>query len=276
MPQSLVVSSPAGAGALAWALDPAAASCSTASPLRAWTVMSTQVEAREAEAPGYHGQTFRSESRASKVSWTTAAAWPAAGGWEVKVTEPPSPAAKKQEAVKLPEGKVNAMLPVLPAEEHGPPLPGESAHAASVSAARIQCAAMSRMLVNIDVDDLEEGTRFYTEALGMRVGRRFGRTAVELLGAEAPLYLLVKEDGTAPFPDAPSRRDYRRHWTPVHLDFAVDDLDAAIARAAAAGARLEGAPSEHRWGKLALLSDPFGHGLCLLQFVGRGYDEVAT
>lgn len=132
------------------------------------------------------------------------------------------------------------------------------------------------MLVNIDVDDLEKGIRFYTGALGMRVGRRFGRAAVELLGAEAPLYLLVKEDGTAPFLDALSRRDYRRHWTPVHLDFAVDDLDAAVTRATSAGARLEGAPSEHKWGKLALLSDPFGHGLCLIQFVGRGYDEVAT
>jgi catechol 2,3-dioxygenase-like lactoylglutathione lyase family enzyme len=30
------------------------------------------------------------------------------------------------------------------------------------------------MLVNIDVDDLERGIRFYTEALGLRVERRFG------------------------------------------------------------------------------------------------------
>lgn len=124
--------------------------------------------------------------------------------------------------------------------------------------------------------DLDEGIRFYTEALGMRVGRRFGRAAVELLGWEAPVYLLVKQDGSAPFLDAPSPRDFRRHWTPVHLDFAVDDLDAAVARATGAGARLEGAPAEHTWGKLAVLSDPFGHGFCLIQFVGRGYDEVAT
>jgi catechol 2,3-dioxygenase-like lactoylglutathione lyase family enzyme len=126
------------------------------------------------------------------------------------------------------------------------------------------------------VDDLERGIRFYTEALGLRVGRRFGRVAVELLGAEAPIYLLRKKDSTAPFPDAPAPRDYRRHWTPVHLDFSVDDLDAAVATATAAGARLQGAPSEHAWGKMALLSDPFGHGFCLLQFLGRGYDEVAT
>src|SRR5256885_11224734 len=128
---------------------------------------------------------------------------------------------------------------------------------------------MGRMLVNIDVADLDDGTRFYTEALGMRVGRRFGRAAVELLGWEAPVYLLVKQDGSAPFPDAPSPRDFRRHWTPVHLDVAVDDLDAAVARATAAGARLEGAPTQHAWGKLAVLSEPLGHGFCFIPVVGR-------
>jgi hypothetical protein len=29
------------------------------------------------------------------------------------------------------------------------------------------------------------------------------------------------------------------------------------------------------WGKIVVLSDPFGHGLCLIEFLGRGYDEVA-
>ena len=30
------------------------------------------------------------------------------------------------------------------------------------------------------------------------------------------------------------------------------------------------------WGKLALMADPFGHGFCLVQFLNRGYDEIAT
>ena len=72
------------------------------------------------------------------------------------------------------------------------------------------------------------------------------------------------------------RRDYRRHWTPVHLDFVVADLDAALARAQRAGATLEGEPRSATWGRIATLADPFGHGLCLIQFLGRGYDEVAT
>ena len=134
---------------------------------------------------------------------------------------------------------------------------------------------MPQLLVNIDVDDLDKAVRFYTEALGLRVGRRFGTGAVELLGAEAPLYLLVKEPGTAPFKGAAAKRDYARHWSPVHLDFAVEDVEAAVARAEAAGAKRERAISTHKWGRMALMADPFGHGFCLLQFTGRGYDEIA-
>ena len=59
-------------------------------------------------------------------------------------------------------------------------------------------------------------------------------------------------------------------------DFAVQDIDAALARALAAGARQESEISEHAYGRLVLLSDPFGHGACLLQFNERGYDAIAT
>ena len=33
---------------------------------------------------------------------------------------------------------------------------------------------------------------------------------------------------------------------------------------------------DRRTGKIAHLADPFGHGVCLVQFLGRGYDEIAT
>ncbi|HEU4583103.1 MAG TPA: VOC family protein [Polyangiaceae bacterium] len=134
---------------------------------------------------------------------------------------------------------------------------------------------MLDVLVNIDVEELGAATRFYTEAFELRVGRRFGEGAVELLGARVPLYLLCKPAGTLPAQAATGTRSYRRHWTPVHLDFVVKDIDAALARAEAAGATREGQVSEHAWGKLALLADPWGNGFCLLEFVGRGYDELA-
>ena len=132
------------------------------------------------------------------------------------------------------------------------------------------------LIVNIDVDDLAAAARFYTAALGLHIGRRFGAGGIELLGAEAPLYLLAKERGSKPFATATGPRDYRRHWTPVHLDFAVEEIVAAVTRAVAAGATLEVPVEQHRWGKMAVLADPFGHGFCLLQFEGRGYDEIAT
>jgi len=132
------------------------------------------------------------------------------------------------------------------------------------------------LLVNIDVDDLARAERFYREAFGLRAGRRFGDGAVELLGAGTPIYLLVKPAGSAASPATGQRRGYGRHWTPIHLDLVVPDLDSVLERAVAAGASLEGEVGTHAWGRIAVLADPFGHGFCLLQFQGRGYDEIAT
>jgi predicted enzyme related to lactoylglutathione lyase len=131
------------------------------------------------------------------------------------------------------------------------------------------------LLVNIDVDDLAKAVEFYERALGLQIGRRFGAFAVEMLGASSPVYLLRKPGGTRPAPDADDLRRYRRHWTPVHLDVVVPDIDAAICRAIDAGATIEGEVRTHAWGRIAQMADPFGHGICLVQFLGRGYDEIA-
>lgn len=135
---------------------------------------------------------------------------------------------------------------------------------------------MAALLINIDVPDLNQGISFYTAAFDLQLARRLGPDFAELTGAEAHIYLLKNSAGTPPFPKAPAPRTYDRHWTPIHLDFVVSNLDTALARAVAAGATLESAPSEHAYGRLALLSDPFGHGVCLLQFNERGYDAIAS
>jgi predicted enzyme related to lactoylglutathione lyase len=131
------------------------------------------------------------------------------------------------------------------------------------------------VLVNIDVDDLPKAIAFYERAIGLRTGRRFGAFAVEMLGASSPVYLLLKPDGTKPAPGADDLRRYRRHWTPVHLDIVVPDIDAAVGQAIEAGATIEGEVQTHAWGRLAQIADPFGHGICFIQFLGRGYDEIA-
>ena len=117
---------------------------------------------------------------------------------------------------------------------------------------------------------------FYTAAFGLEVSRRLGADGVELLGGSSAIYLLSKPAGTPAAPGLSRVRDYGRHWTPVHLDFVVADIEEAVARAVAAGATLEKPTRSSTWGKLALLADPFGNGFCLVQFVGRGYDEIAT
>ena len=130
-------------------------------------------------------------------------------------------------------------------------------------------------LVNVDVDDLGKAIRFYSAAFGLRVGRRFGQFGVEMLGSSAPIYLLVKGQGTRAAESTTQSRSYERHWTPIHLDFVVDDIDAAVDKAVAVGARLEKPIEEHKWGRLALMADPFGHGFCFVHFLGRGYDVIA-
>ncbi|KRA74335.1 glyoxalase [Lysobacter sp. Root667] len=130
-----------------------------------------------------------------------------------------------------------------------------------------------RLLLNLDVSDLAAAEAFYVAAFGLRPARRLGDGVLELDGAQVPIYLLRKPAGSAGANG--SVRDYARHWTPLHVDVVVDDLDAALARALAAGAIQEGAIREAAWGRIVQLADPFGHGWCLLQFLGRGYDEIA-
>ncbi len=133
---------------------------------------------------------------------------------------------------------------------------------------------MIRLLVNIDVPDLARAIAFYQDALGLHLARRLGDDVVEMLGANAPVYLLQTPAGSPPFAGAALGRQYQRHWTPVHLDLAVDELTPALERALAAGAVQEGEVQHFDWGSMARLADPFGHGICLIEFSSRGYQLV--
>jgi predicted enzyme related to lactoylglutathione lyase len=54
----------------------------------------------------------------------------------------------------------------------------------------------------------------------------------------------------------------------------VGDLDAALERAAAAGAVVEHPARDTPYGRLAMLADPFGHGFCLIEFNDEGYNAL--
>jgi predicted enzyme related to lactoylglutathione lyase len=123
-----------------------------------------------------------------------------------------------------------------------------------------------KLLVNIDVDDLEKAIAFYSAALGLRLSRRlFLDSVAEMTGATATIYLLLKRGGTMPIAPLSITREYQRHWTPIHLDFAVDDLEPVVKRVVDAGGQLEGQIVSYDWGRLATMSDPFGHGFCVVE-----------
>lgn len=71
------------------------------------------------------------------------------------------------------------------------------------------------------------------------------------------------------------QRSYERHWTPVHLDFIVGDLDATISRLMVMGASLDRDIKIQEYGRIANMADPFGNGFDLMEFSGSGYAAVS-
>jgi catechol 2,3-dioxygenase-like lactoylglutathione lyase family enzyme len=127
------------------------------------------------------------------------------------------------------------------------------------------------MLINVDVPDLERAIAFYTSALGLSLGRRLDEDTAELKGAACDIYLLKNPPGSPVSSKTDIGRDYRRHWTPVHIDFVVPDLKAATQRALAAGAVRESERVEWMQSSCITFSDPFGHGFCLIEFADDTY-----
>ncbi|HSG88709.1 MAG TPA: VOC family protein [Pseudomonadales bacterium] len=131
------------------------------------------------------------------------------------------------------------------------------------------------LIVNIDVPDLDAGRAFYETALGMTFVRTlFGGAIAELRHGGVLVHLHRHAAGSATKVADGAPRSYAPHWTPVHLDLLVDDLERVQEAAVAAGARVERQAQSFSWGRIVRLRDPFGHGLCLIRQSPRGYDTV--
>jgi predicted enzyme related to lactoylglutathione lyase len=119
--------------------------------------------------------------------------------------------------------------------------------------------------VSVDVPSLEEGLRFYSEAFGfIKSAEPYPGVAV-LHAGEAKLLLLVKVSGSSASEYTVEKRHYDRHWTPVHIDFHVDDFKESLANALRAGAKQERLFENPGRPAVAFCSDPFGHGFCLIE-----------
>jgi uncharacterized glyoxalase superfamily protein PhnB len=116
---------------------------------------------------------------------------------------------------------------------------------------------------------------FYTRALGLQLQRIIDGDVAELRGASSTVYLLANADDSSTLANNARgySRHYSRHWTPVHIDFVVDDIEQAAAQALAAGAVRESECVMWRGSQCITFADPFGHGFCLLQFDEDSYSD---
>jgi predicted enzyme related to lactoylglutathione lyase len=121
---------------------------------------------------------------------------------------------------------------------------------------------MARVSICIDVPDLSAATAFYCEVLGCSVDKQQASHSTLSAGG-VTMHLMLNEAGTAATGDGTCYRTYERHWTPVHLDFDVDDLDAAMAVVQRSSGTVESV-QRGDWGGMAICADPFGNGFCLV------------
>jgi predicted enzyme related to lactoylglutathione lyase len=119
-----------------------------------------------------------------------------------------------------------------------------------------------KVSISIDVAEMEKAFSFYSEALGCKKVRN-GDEITVLSADNATIYLLKKEPGSNPLLSGSVSRIYERHWTPVHLDFVVSDIDKALSLILKHGGSHEGGESGE-WGSIAYCADPFGNGFCLV------------
>lgn len=122
---------------------------------------------------------------------------------------------------------------------------------------------MYDLSLSIDVPALEPAAAFFEQAFGF-TRLKEADDMVIIDAGNIQIYLLQKSDGTPAMSYLEARRNYGRHWTPIHLDVLVDDVDEALQRALDAGATLEGEIERGKWGAIAHCADPFGNGFCLI------------
>ena len=117
---------------------------------------------------------------------------------------------------------------------------------------------MIRLSISIDVSNLKQAEAFYIEALGCKKLRDQGGMSV-ISTENCDIYLQEKEVGSKPIPSDAVKRDYGRHWTPVHIDFLAENVDEIVEKILQLGGTHEGGESGD-WGSIAYCADPFGNG----------------
>ncbi|HEX2590196.1 MAG TPA: VOC family protein [Rhizomicrobium sp.] len=121
-----------------------------------------------------------------------------------------------------------------------------------------------QVTVSIDVPTIDEGIKFFGAVFGFTETARPHPGYAMLKQGDATIGLLAKPAGSSPAKGSNDVRRYERHWTPVHVDFRVDDFEATLERALANGAKAEQVHRVAGFPPVAFCSDPFGHGFCIV------------
>jgi predicted enzyme related to lactoylglutathione lyase len=124
--------------------------------------------------------------------------------------------------------------------------------------------ARARVNFSIDVPDLEAGLRFYAAVFGFVEKARPFPTMAVLDANNVTVCMHAKPAGTKSSTGGSELRRYERHWTPVHLDFDVPELDAVLAKVLAAGGAVENEFRTQGPQPVAFCCDPFGNGFCVI------------
>ena len=109
------------------------------------------------------------------------------------------------------------------------------------------------MSISIDVPNLVEAIRFYTNAFGFTESSAPAPGLAVLHAGNTKICLLEKRAGTRASTYTEETRRYERHWTPVHLTFMLVILSAEPARALDAGAKKEHVFENAKYGVCCLL-----------------------
>ena len=123
--------------------------------------------------------------------------------------------------------------------------------------------ATSSVHISIDVPNLEAGLRFYGNVFGFREKARPFPTMAVLDANNLTICMHEKAAGTKSSSGGDARR-YERHWTPVHVDVHVEDLDAVLEKIRAERGLVETEFRTQGPVPVAFCSDPFGNGFCVI------------
>jgi predicted enzyme related to lactoylglutathione lyase len=120
----------------------------------------------------------------------------------------------------------------------------------------------NKVSVSIDVANMRQALDFYTQALGCELKKEYSDGWQVVAIAGVAIHLQQKDAGSVAA--GKHLRDYKRHWTPVHLDYTVEDIRQTCLAIEEHGGSVE-SQSFSEQADIANCADPFGNGFCVIR-----------